>query len=357
MDSPTLLPLVLTSDPQSFNQGATEPGAIASDPCSRRPEQHYEVVPCLVCALCSVFGIVYCCFGYRCFKAIMFLSGLLFGAAVIFLLCYKERILETQLSLEVSGGIALGIGALCGLVTMLVHSVGLFLTGLLLGLLVAVAGLVATAPLYTPSSAWVPAGSLLGLALLGAVLALRWQKVLTVLSTAAFGGAVLSLCLDYFVEGLVLGWHVYDRLRLAPAPPLCWPGWVVLATWPLLALLGALLQWKVTADGFSHTDVVLSRHRKQLRLLRIRQREAKRRHSQPPLEGSGSYRHKPPPTAPVKRYAGDVLAPSYIQSMRDRQRLGTSTSLNSLSACAQTTVDIDYDSSSTVPLTAPLGRL
>lgn len=30
----------------------------------------------------------------------MFLSGLLSGALVIFLLCHKERVLETQLSLE-----------------------------------------------------------------------------------------------------------------------------------------------------------------------------------------------------------------------------------------------------------------
>uniref|UniRef100_A0A8D0H5G0 Transmembrane protein 198 n=1 Tax=Sphenodon punctatus TaxID=8508 RepID=A0A8D0H5G0_SPHPU len=82
--SPALLPLVLTTDPQGFNQGAMEPG----------------VVPCLVCALCSIFGVVYCCFGYRCFKAIMFLSGLLFGVAVIFLLCYKEWTLEMQLSLK-----------------------------------------------------------------------------------------------------------------------------------------------------------------------------------------------------------------------------------------------------------------
>lgn len=184
----------------------------------------------------------------------MFLSGLLFGSAVIFLLCYKERILDTQLSLEVSAGIALGIGVLCGLVTMLVHSVGLFLTGLLLGLLLATAGLVATEPLYELPSAWVPAGSLLGSALLGAVLALRWQKAFTVLSTAVFGGAILTLCLDYAVENLALGRHVYDRLRLAPSSPLCWCGWAVLATWPVLALMGVLLQWKVTAEGFSHTD-------------------------------------------------------------------------------------------------------
>lgn len=192
--------------------------------------------------------------GYRCFKAIMFLSGLLFGSAVIFLLCHKERILDTQLSLEVSAGIALGIGVLCGLVTMLVHSVGLFLTGLLLGLLLATAGLVATEPLYELHSAWVPAGSLLGSALLGAVLALRWQKAFTVLSTAVFGGAILTLCLDYAVENLALGRHVYNRLRLAPSSPLCWCGWAVLAIWPVLALMGVLLQWKVTAEGFSHTD-------------------------------------------------------------------------------------------------------
>lgn len=50
--------------------------------------------------------------------------------------------------------------------------------------------------------------------------------------------------------------------------------------------------------------VVLNRRQKQLQLLRIRQREAKKRQSQAPQEAS--YRHKP--TA-VKRCAGDVLAP------------------------------------------------
>nr|XP_020638600.1 transmembrane protein 198-like [Pogona vitticeps]XP_020638610.1 transmembrane protein 198-like [Pogona vitticeps]XP_020638618.1 transmembrane protein 198-like [Pogona vitticeps] len=350
MEPTSLLPVLLTPDPQDLNQGTTESNEPAVDPCSLLSGRHYEVVPCIICALCCIFGVVYCCFGYRCFKAIMFLSGLLFGSAVIFLLCYKERILDTQLSLEVSAGIALGIGVLCGLVTMLVHSVGLFLTGLLLGLLVATAGLVATEPLYELRSAWVPAGSLLGSALLGAVLALRWQKTLTVISTAVFGGAVLTLCLDYAVENLALGQHVYDRLRLAPASPLCWCGWAVLATWPVLALMGILLQWKVTAEGFSHTDVVLNRRQKQLQLLRIRQREAKKRQqSQAPQEGS--YRHK---ATAVKRCAGDVLAPSYIQSLRDRQQLGTGTSLSSH---AHTTVDLDYDSGSTVPLTIPRGCL
>ncbi|XP_072703363.1 transmembrane protein 198-like isoform X1 [Ciconia boyciana] len=291
-----------------------EPGAPTGHPCALEPRPPYEPGPAALCALGALFGVVCGCFGYRCFKAVMFLSGLLFGSIVIFLLCYKERVLETQLSLEASAGIALGIGLLCGLVTMLLRSVGLFTTGLLLGLLLATAALVAAAPVLPPPSPWVPAGSLLGLALLCALLALQWPKALTVLSTAVFGAAVVVVCADYFVEALALVLYVYDRLRLAPAGPLCWHSWVVLGAWPALSLLAVLLQWKLTADGFSHTDVVLSRRQKRLQLLRIRQKEAKRRQSLAPPEGT--YRRKPPP---VKRYAGDVLAPSYIRSLRDRQ--------------------------------------
>uniref|UniRef100_A0A9L0TL02 Transmembrane protein 198 n=1 Tax=Equus caballus TaxID=9796 RepID=A0A9L0TL02_HORSE len=92
-----LLPLAMTSDPRSFNQQLPEP----PDPrCVLEPQDNPELAPALVCALCCCFGIIYCCFGYRCFKAVMFLSGLLSGALVIFLLCHKERVLETQLSLE-----------------------------------------------------------------------------------------------------------------------------------------------------------------------------------------------------------------------------------------------------------------
>ncbi|VFV33193.1 Hypothetical predicted protein [Lynx pardinus] len=238
-----LLPLAMTSDPRPFNQQLPEP----PDPrCVLEPQDNPELAPALVCALCCCFGIIYCCFGYRCFKAVMFLSGLLSGALVIFLLCHKERVLETQLSLEVSAGIALGIGLLCGLVTMLVRSVGLFLTGLLLGLTLGAGALLGTEPIYQPPSAWVPAGGLVGLALLGALLTLRWPRPFTVLGTALLGAAVLVACADYFLEGLALGSRLGQRLQALPAlPPLCWYSWVLLGTWPALGALGALAQWKL----------------------------------------------------------------------------------------------------------------
>lgn len=191
----------------------------------------------------------------------MFLSGLLSGALVIFLLCHKERVLETQLSLEVSAGIALGIGLLCGLVTMLVRSVGLFLTGLLLGLTLGAGALLATEPIYQPPSAWVPAGGLVGLALLGALLTLRWPRHFTILGTALLGAAVLVACADYFLEGLALGSRLGQRLQaLTALPPLCWYSWVLLGTWPALGALGALAQWKLMSEergGHTNGELVL----------------------------------------------------------------------------------------------------
>uniref|UniRef100_A0A4W6F2J4 Transmembrane protein 198 n=1 Tax=Lates calcarifer TaxID=8187 RepID=A0A4W6F2J4_LATCA len=296
------------------------------DACSLEIERKYDVIPAVICSMCCLFGIIYCFFGYRCFKAVMFLSGLMFGSVIIFLLCHKEHVLDTQLSVEASAGIGLGIGLLCGLVTMLVRSVGLFMTGLLLGLLLALAALLVTHQFYTPTTVWVPLGALLGTGMLFAVLTLQWQKLFTMM--------------------LALATHVYDCLRLTSGPPLCWYSWVILGIWPALSLIGVLVQWKLTDDSFSHTEVVISRRQKRVQLMRIREKDAKKRQQAGGQEGT--YRRKP---TPVKRYAGDLLAPSYLQSLRDRQ-MGTGTSLSSMGTANHTMIDLDYDTGSTVPLTA-----
>ncbi|KAM5288348.1 transmembrane protein 198-like [Ctenodactylus gundi] len=340
-----LLPLTVTSDPRLFNHQLPEP----PDPrCVLEPQDNPELAPALVCALCCCFGIIYCCFGYRCFKAVMFLSGLLSGALVIFLLCHKERVLETQLSLEVSAGIALGIGLLCGLVTMLVRSVGLFLTGLLLGLVLGTGALLATEPVYQPPSAWVPAGGLVGLSLLGALLTLRWPRPCTVLGTALLGASVLVACADYFLEGLALGTRLGQRLQALPdLPPLCWYSWVLLGTWPTLGALGALAQWKLIAEERGgHANVVLSHQRRHLQLLRIHSQEAKW-HRTPSRVGlcKSSCQRQLPRSA---RSPAESLPPNYLHSLREHQ-LGPSIH----TSAPHTILDLDSDCGSTMPLTTP----
>ncbi|KAK5891062.1 hypothetical protein CgunFtcFv8_018355 [Champsocephalus gunnari] len=289
----------------------------------------YNVVPSVICSMCCLFGIIYCFFGYRCFKAVMFLTGLMFGSVVIFMLCYKERVLDTQLSMEASVGIGLGIGTLCGLVTMLVRSVGLFMVGLLLGLLVAVATL----------------------------------RLFTTFSTAMFGAAVITVAVDYFVELFALVLYMYERLKAAPGKPVCWVTWVVLGVWPALTLLGVMVQWKVTAEGYSHTKVIISRQQRRMQVMRIRQRDDRYRnkkkkktqssssnHQAKQLHPEPAYRRKP---NPIRRYDTDVLSPSYIQSFRERQVQVQP--VGRLAGRPHTVVDIGYDRGSTTPLTGAPG--
>ncbi|KAE8298713.1 Transmembrane protein 198 [Larimichthys crocea] len=295
------------ADPTELSSEGVGAGIAEVDACSLEIERKYDVIPAVICSMCCLFGIIYCFFGYRCFKAVMFLSGLMFGSVIIFLLCHKEHVLDTQLSVEASAGIGLGIGLLC---------------------------------------VWVPLGALLGTGMLFAVLTLQWQKLFTMISTSVFGAAIMTVCADYFVEMLALATHVYECLRLTPGPPLCWYSWVILGIWPALSLIGVLVQWKLTDDSFSHTEVVISRRQKRVQLMRIREKDAKKRQQAGGQEGT--YRRKP---TPVKRYAGDLLAPSYLQSLRDRQ-MGTGTSLSSLGTANHTMIDMDYDTGSTAPLTA-----
>nr|XP_004662955.1 transmembrane protein 198 [Jaculus jaculus] len=352
-----------TMDTLRFQLLPPEPDdAMWGAPCEQPLERRYQALPAVVCIMCCLFGVVYCFFGYRCFKAVLFLTGLLFGSVIIFLLCYRERVLETQLSAGASAGIALGIGLLCGLVAMLVRSVGLFLVGLLLGLLLAAAALLGSAPYYQPGSVWGPLGLLLGGGLLCALLTLRWPRLLTTLATAVTGAALIATAVDYFAELLLLGRYVVERLRAAPVPPLCWRSWALLALWPLLSLMGVLVQWRVTTDRDSHTEVVISRQRRRVQLMRIRQQEErkeKRRKKRPPRAPPKGPRAPPRPgppdpayrrrPVPIKRFNGDVLSPSYIQSFRDRQ---TGSSLSSFMASP---TDTDNEYGSRGPLTACSG--
>ncbi|XP_691948.4 transmembrane protein 198 [Danio rerio] len=352
--------------------------------CDEDIERRYEVVPSVVCSMCCLFGIIYCFFGYRCFKAVMFLTGLMFGSIIIFMLCYKERVMDTQLSVEASVGIGLGIGTLCGLVTMLVRSVGLFMVGLLLGLLVALASLVVLEEFYHPRTVWLPLGVLLGSGMLFAVLTLQWQRCFTTISTAVFGSAVVTVTVDYFVELFALTRYIYERVKVDPPRQVCWFTWVVMGVWPVLALLGVLIQWKVTAEGYSHTEVFINHQQRRVQLMRIRQKEERREcrkkkkkkpQKQPPQQQQQKYHHPPqtnphPPNPPpkvqhpepthrrkpntIRRFDGDVLSPSYIQNFRDRRADRRGYSHGRLIGGSHV-VDLDYDYGSQVPLTAHTG--
>ncbi|KAL6459069.1 hypothetical protein MHYP_G00325410 [Metynnis hypsauchen] len=330
------------ADPSVFITESVRPTLATTDSCVLEVRKNYEVIPSVACSMCFMLGVVYCFFGYRCFKMVMFLSGLAFGTGVGYLLCLREQLLDSPLDAETRAGISLGIGLLGGLVTVLVRCVGLFLTGLQLGLLVSVSTLVATGqyyPIFSP--VWVPVGSVLGTSMFFAVLTLCWQKAMTVVATATLGAAIITACVDYCVETPMAVLRAYVGLLTDQQGTMCWYSWAMVGVWPAVAALGILVQRKLTAKGLSHSEVIVSGKQKQVQLMRIREKDARRR-------PEGTYRRRPPP---LKRYAGDVLAPSYLASLRERQ-MSTGSSMSSLSTVHHTMIDFDYETGSMVPLTA-----
>ena len=180
----------------------------------------------------------------------MFLTGFILASVVIFLICEEE----SDLSTGANAGIALGIGLLCGLITMLVHFFGLFMTGFCMGLFITIATLVILEQFYVVTIIWIPIGIAFGCGALGGLLTLKWQREFVIVSTSIIGGATIITCADYFLELFRLVQYVYDRFRLDHSEALCWYSWLILAVWPMISLVGMILQFRVTSKGYNHKD-------------------------------------------------------------------------------------------------------
>ncbi|XP_051281121.1 transmembrane protein 198-like [Dicentrarchus labrax] len=318
-----------------------EPGAGLAevDICTLEINIKHEVIPSIVCSVCFSFGLIHCFFGYRCFKMVMFFSGFMLSSAAVLLLYHKEPVLDTQLGTETKAGIGLGVGVLCGLMTMLVSTMGLLLSGLQLGSLVCLSILVVIGQFHSLTPLWVPLSAVLAASIVTAVFTLQWQKLFIIIYTSAFGATTVMLCVDYLLGTFMLPDQVYDMLCQVAPRPFCWFNWATTGIWPVMSLIGVLVQWRFTAKGVTHIEASHKKQKKHAK--KHRHRESKRR-PQP-------HRRRRPPV--LKRYAGDVLAPSYLRSLQERQ-MGTGSSSSSVSTITHTLIDFDFETGSMVPLTA-----
>ncbi|XP_037785323.1 transmembrane protein 198 [Penaeus vannamei] len=262
----------------------------------------YHVVTAVICAMFLVFGVVYSLFGYRCFKAVMFLTGFIFASVVVYLICLSEDLLP----LIGNAGVSLGAGVMFGLITMLVQYVGLFMTGLHTGLFLGVAGIAIAYKWWVPSSVWPVVGILLAAGLLLAITTLYFQKGLTILGTAISGGAIMSATLDYFIEKFLMVRWFEDRLKVVESEPPCWFSWMILGVWPFMVLVGSLTQWKITGRGIYHQQLVPSKKSRSVNLQRMRSREARAEMRQK------KYRY----LYQVRTAHGDIISQEYIQSLQ-----------------------------------------
>ncbi|KRZ13878.1 DNA excision repair protein haywire, partial [Trichinella zimbabwensis] len=320
--------------------------------CSTGFKFDYEIPFAIVSSAALFIGIVYCVFGYRCFKAVFFLTGFLFGSVLVYLICDRESLLPTW------GNVSIGIaaGLLFGMITVLVHYVGLFMTGFLTGLLFSIPTMLVWCAFSHVSTVWLTLLVVFSEGLLFALASLKWQRPMIIADTGLIGGALLTLAVDYFVEKLFLASQLLNMLyqshgtlplttvddQRRPSPLLCWYHWLVLALWPSFFIIGCFVQSLLTGSNFTHKEgwwhlpsrATISRHiigsiqrpSKNYfnRNCRLQQRNQSFDSNVVPTRAVHSPPAAPKPYQPksylllhrARRMHGDVICQSYMESLQ-----------------------------------------
>jgi hypothetical protein len=186
--------------------------------------------------------------GYRYLRTSLFVEAVAVGAFVTYTVCGYY----TGLSFPGLLGVSLFNGVVFAVICVLVSIFGLFLSGFTMGFFICLALFMAISPLVDIPSKWIPFGILLGLGLVCALLILKFQKGLAIASTAMFGGVLISVAVDFYIEKFLLLTYAWKRITVESEGESCWFSWIILAIWPLFFVVGSIVQFRLTARYVDH---------------------------------------------------------------------------------------------------------
>lgn len=184
----------------------------------------------------------------------MLLTSFGLGSLLFYTIFSSQPMLnETQLI-----SISCSLGFLFGLISILLQYVGLFITGFCFGLILSIETYllcdIRDRLLGQTTSFWLLIGLILCFGLVGALLTLRFQKLMLVLTSSCLASICYLLVLDYFLQLSVLLRYVHKRLRFESTPILCIRHWIILFILPILMLFGIVLQYTCTGRNYNHRE-------------------------------------------------------------------------------------------------------
>ena len=195
------------------------------------------------------------CPGYRLIKIVLFLIGFIIGGALAYfvVLAFTYDRDESWIP-YVAASVAVVVGILCGLLTICIYYVGIFLAGGSIGFLIAwfILGAIDVpflqTHIYVPILVSVLCGIIVG------ILALLIQKWLFMVGISILGAFQVAWGLDYYIE---LGAMMYylllfaeHRSNLKP----CWYSWSIIPFFVILAIAGFLVQALLTGRKYDHKE-------------------------------------------------------------------------------------------------------
>lgn len=301
-------PKNVTPDPkigQTFVWPFLIQNAMENPSCPTTPP---ETILALLWTTIAVFGIVYALLGYRCLRAIGFLSGLAAGAGCIFWLQIQEITLVGRHADSALAVIAGLFGAVLGS-TYPVASVlvSIFAGGLTSAAIIAVC--IATLPHYIfgEKEFYV---AVVGGAIIFAVLTLLCAKFTTIISSSIVGSGMIIASVDFFMHGSqTLLWAIH--IKPNPDPPPCWGG-LLIFIWPVTALVSMIVQCFMTAWRVNH------RRRPRRRRLAHRSRSTSRPRETREEARQRKYRY----LYQVRTARGDIISQNYVSALQKRVQPG-----------------------------------
>ena len=194
-------------------------------------------------------------------KIVLFLIGFAPGATLTYLilLTYLSSRDESWV-LYVSIAASAVVGAICGIITICVYYIGIFLAGGAIGFLSSWFILSAIDYQYFAENIWVPVLISLAFAVIVGVITLLVQKWFFMVGTSVLGAFAVVWGLDYYLE---LGYMIYflflfaeHRDRITP----CWYSWTVLGLFVVVAVCGFVIQAAVTGRKYDHKKALKGMH-------------------------------------------------------------------------------------------------
>jgi hypothetical protein len=192
----------------------------------------------LVALLTIGFGLLNCFFGYRIFRFMLALWGLVLGAYVGATLA--GNLTDGQLLWVIIGGV---VGGIIGAALMsLLYLVGVFIVG-------AAAGVVLANAVGVAAGIDMPDLVVIIVAVVVGIIALILQRVVIILATAFIGSwAVVSGGLSLLVGASVTPTELYGDAAQAGEVAAGVPSLIVLIFWLVLAMVGAITQFAMTRE-------------------------------------------------------------------------------------------------------------
>ncbi|XP_031621358.1 transmembrane protein 198 [Contarinia nasturtii] len=280
--------------------------AMNNPSCTSTPP---ETILSLLWTTVAVFGIVFAILGYRCLRAVGFLSGLAAGTGCV--LWLKHLQIELVGS-QADSALAM-VSGLLGAVLGSTHPIASVLVSATAGAITSgsvIVFCIATLPNHEFGLREIEV-AVGGGAIIFAVTTLLCDKFITIVSSSIVGTTMIMSAIDFFMHGSdTIEWIV--GMKFDPPPPPCWGG-LLICIYPGVIVFSVLVQCFITAWRVDHKHArARSRRRHTHHRATSRPRETREEARQ------RKYRY----LYQVRTARGDIISQNYVSALQKRVQPG-----------------------------------